>query len=618
MFSKMDQSTHLLYGEPAARRDRNLQYILSLKSENLLLSHYFEAGLISFTSRPKEIHWGWDSPLSEIRGTVVGHWLSAASHLYRETGKKQLKQKADWIVSEIGRCQRENGGQWAFPIPEKYLHWLKNGKTTWAPQYVCQKNMMGLLDMYLNAENEEALAIVKKCADWFFDFTNDISREVMNEMMEVQETGAMMQHFANLYAVTKDPRHLELMRRYERPLLFEPIRQGRDVLTNMHVNTTVPEILGAARAYEVTGDKRYLDIAKNYWELAVTKRGTFVTGGQSSGEIYTPMKKLSARLGKMTQEHCVVYHMMQLADFLLRHTADGIYGDYIEKGLYNGIFAQGYYESGDAAQCVKEKEPKRGLVSYYLPLGAGSTKIWGSETEDFWCCHCTLMQANAIHHTQIYYRNEEDNILLVSQYLPSTTEFVTNNVKVSLEQRTGVPSGESVRILPEAQLQQERPDHLEARILIHCSQPCPFTMRLRLPGWLAEDARITVNGEAAKLTDVRNGFCSITRIWSKDEILLKLPKKLTAFPLPDRPDTVAFLDGPVALAGLISEERILYGDILHPETMLTVDEERIWSNWQDTFRTVNQPVGFRFKPLYQIGFEPYTVYFQVKSQHAMR
>lgn len=612
MLTKLDKNTHLLYGEQSARRDRNIAYMMKLKSDNLLLSHYFEAGLAAFHQMPEDIHGGWDCPLSEIRGTVVGHWLSAASNLYAETGNKELKCKADRIVSEIGRCQKENGGQWAFPIPEKYLHWLKRGKDTWAPQYVCHKNMMGLLDMYVNAGNEEALDIVKKCADWFYDFTNDISRETMNQMMDLQETGGMMHHFASLYAVTKDPKHLELMRRYERPKLFEPLSRGEDVLTNMHVNTTIPEILGAARAYEVTGEKRYFTIVKNYWELAVTKRGTFVTGGQSSGEVYTPMQKQSARIGKMTQEHCVVYHMMLLADFLLRHTCESIYADYIEKYLYNGIFAQGFYEARDIAQLYVNKKPERGLITYYLPLGAGSHKTWGTETNDFWCCHCTLMQANAIHHTMIFYGSENNNTLTVAQYLPAAAEITVNGQKVSVSQETGVPSGEAVRILPDALRQEERPDFNQSTIRVQC-EPCTFTIQLRLPGWLSQKAVISVNKEEIPVTDNGNGFVSITRTWSDGTIVVRLPKKLTAYPLPDRPDTVAFLDGPVALAGLVSEEHLLYGDIEHPETMLTADEERIWGDWQNTFRTVNQPVGFRFVPLYEIGYETYTVYFQVKN-----
>lgn len=76
---------------------------------------------------------------------------------------------------------------------------------------------------------------------------------------------------------------------------------------------------------------------------------------------------------------------------------------------------------------------------------------------------------------------------------------------------------------------------------------------------------------------------------------------------------MAFLDGPVALAGLCSHEHMLYGDISQPQTMLTVDEEREWCGWNNAFRTVNQPVGLKFKPLYEIGNEVYTVYFQVKD-----
>lgn len=232
---------------------------------------------MSYSYKPEGIHWGWDSPTSEIRGTFAGHWLSGAALLYAQTGDMQIKQQADFMVSEIGRCQKENGGQWAFPIPEKYLYWLKRKKNIWAPQYVCHKNMMGLLDMYLFAGNQEALDIVLKCGDWFYAYTSDISRELMDDMMDLQETGGMMMHWANLYAVTKDERHLELMRRYERPRLFEPLLRGEDVLTNMHVNTTVPEILGAARAYEVTKEERYRKIVENYWRLAVDERGFFVT-----------------------------------------------------------------------------------------------------------------------------------------------------------------------------------------------------------------------------------------------------------------------------------------------------------------------------------------------------
>ncbi len=52
--------------------------------------------------------------------------------------------------------------------------------------------------------------------------------------MDAEETGAMMEFWADLYAVTGDEKHKILMERYERPRLTEPLWRGEDVLTNMH------------------------------------------------------------------------------------------------------------------------------------------------------------------------------------------------------------------------------------------------------------------------------------------------------------------------------------------------------------------------------------------------
>ena len=76
------------------------------------------------------------------------------------------------------------------------------------------------------------------------------------------------------------------MEKFLRRPLFHALLEIKDVLTNMHANTTIPEILGIARMYEVTGNPEYLKAVKNYWSIAVTKRGGFVTGGQPSGEVW--------------------------------------------------------------------------------------------------------------------------------------------------------------------------------------------------------------------------------------------------------------------------------------------------------------------------------------------
>ncbi len=70
--NSLAQAVHLLPGEAMLRRDRNLAYLNRLKTENLLISHYIEAGLLGLTYRPEGMHGGWDSVTSDIRGTSSG------------------------------------------------------------------------------------------------------------------------------------------------------------------------------------------------------------------------------------------------------------------------------------------------------------------------------------------------------------------------------------------------------------------------------------------------------------------------------------------------------------------------------------------------------------------
>lgn len=560
MLQSMIQEVHLLPGLPKTKRERDYRYLMELREENLLFPFYTEAGLNGrLNYKLENLHGGWDAPLSQIRGTFTGHWLSAAARIYNETKERRLKAKADFIVAEIARCQEANGGGWAFPIPEKFLYGLKNGRHFWAPQYVCHKVMMGLLDMYLFAGNEQALEILRGCADWFYRFTGEISREVMSDMMDLEETGGIMEFWGDLYAVTKDPRHLELARRYERPRLTEPLLQNVNVLTNFHANMTISEIQGCARAYEVTGEERFRRIVESYWRLAVDERGRFATGGQTNGEIWTPKNQFSARLGDMNQEHCTVYNMVRLADYLYRWTGDEKYADYIESNIWNGLFAQGFCEGHAREQCLEPSPPKSGLITYYLLLAAGSQKKWGSKTEDFWCCHCTLVQANARYREWIYYG--ADDGITVAQYFPSEAAFCVDGVPVTLEQKPADLCGDILEIHEISHMLANRPTWETVQFTVSTERPVTFALRLRLPRWIQGDPVFRLNGETVS-PKIQDGYAVFERMWENDTLEAEYPKSVVCVSLPDKPDTVAFVDGLVVLAGLVPEERICFSSRL--------------------------------------------------------
>ena len=247
----------------------------------------------------------------QLRGHFLGHWLSAAAYIAGANGDAEVRGKAEAIVSELARVQESNGGRWAASIPEKYFFWIAQGKPVWAPHYTVHKTFMGLIDLYKVTGNKQALDVAEKWAVWFSDWTRGFTREQMNDILDV-ETGGMLEAWADLYGITNKAIYRELMEKYNRPRLFEALLAGKDPLTNRHANTTIPEAQGAARAYEVTGDEKWRNIAMAYWKSAVTDRGYYATGGQTSGEIWTPPMKLSARLSDKNQEHCVVYNMIRL------------------------------------------------------------------------------------------------------------------------------------------------------------------------------------------------------------------------------------------------------------------------------------------------------------------
>lgn len=593
-------------GEFRRRQEANRQYLMKLQTPHLLRSYLHEAGRYSGRGADGEAHGGWEDLSCQLRGHFLGHWLSAAALNYQATGDVELRAKAEVILDELELCQKDNGGEWVCPVPEKYLYWLGKGKPVWAPQYLIHKLFMGLIDVYKYMEFEKALTIADKLADWFYRWSGEYTREEFDNIMDV-ETGGMLEAFTDLYEITKDDKYKTLMERYYRGRLFEPLLAGKDVLTNMHANTTIPEILGCARAYEVTGEEKWLKLVECYWKCAVTDRGYYVTGGQTQGEIWTPMMKLKARLGDKNQEHCTVYNMIRLAEFLFRQTKDPKYMHYIEYNVHNGIMAQTYGHN-------------RGLLTYFLPMKAGSKKDWAGEKDSFFCCHGTMVQANATWNRRMFYQDNND--IYVTMYYNSKAEFEVNGKAYALMVRQDYMNG-SLMTSSENNAKQtvnditsayaNKPDFKKYEITVGTESEESFTVSLRIPDWIKSQASVYVNDELFVKTDNTDEFVSINRVWKdKDKITILLPIGLSFITLPDDETMGAFRYGAEVIAGITEQERILKLESDKPEDELTPDTERQWGDFRTFYRTENQDPGINFMKLNEIGNEAYQIYFKVK------
>ncbi len=598
-------SVRHLSGILSRRAELNRAYVASLQAPNLLQNFYAEAGMHQWYMRNTahgevgegvERHWGWESPTCQVRGHFLGHWLSAAAQIWAVEGDGELKARADHVVSELAACQAKNGGGWCSPIPEKYLHWTAQGKATWAPQYVHHKTLMGLAHMAEFAGSSQALEVAGLFADWFLCWTEPFDRAKMDDILDV-ETGGMLEAWADLYGLTQDARYLELIARYRRGRLFDALLEGRDVLTNRHANTTIPEAHGAARCYEVTGDPAWRAIAEAYWEMAVTRRGTFCTGGQTNDEAWTPPFAVAERRGRWAQEHCTVYNMIRLADYLYRWTGDAAYTDYIEKNLYNGILAQ--------------QNPETGMVAYYLSMRAGDRKQWGHPTHDFWCCHGSVVQAHAMH--DLLLCHQDDAGLRIDQYMPFEARAQVGGAPVTVRLEpihrggyVGTPTGPGHPWEHSAR----RPGSWTYRITVDAPGTVEFTLSLRRPGWLAGPMAVWVGLERVEVGD-GVGYEAIRRNWGSDQVFVELPVELRAEPVPDEPTSVAFLNGPVVMAGLCDGERALYGEPERAAELLRPNADGEGYPWGDGYQTVGQPQGMRFVPLHRVVDEPYALTFPI-------
>lgn len=610
----------LLDNELLRRQGRNREYMMSLQSKNLLMNFSLEAGRGNIFQDKVETHGGWESPTCQLRGHFLGHWLSAAALAYHATGDMELKAKADAIVAELALCQADNGGEWAAPIPEKYLEWIARGKPVWAPQYTIHKVFMGLLDMAQYAANRQALEVAVRFAKWFDRWSEGFTREQFDDILDV-ETGGMLEVWVQLYELTGDGMCLRLMDRYYRGRLFDRLLNGDDPLTNMHANTTIPEVIGCARAYDATGDEKWRRICEAYWRSGVTERGWYATGGQSCGEIWSPKMELRARLGEKTQEHCTVYNMMRLAAFLFRWSKDARYLDYIERNLVNGIMAQAYWQ-GHFTHGAHSDHPDRALLTYFLPLNSGAVKGWASETQDFFCCHGTMVQANAQLARNILYQDGAD--LYLGQYIDSQARLNIGGQQVVLTQKRDTLAG-SFHISSDSTGRQSicdttwqnphQPDCHVRHVRLDMDAPAKFRLFLRMPWWMKGEAKVWLNGQPLAIGGKPGGFAMIEREWLPgDTLRVSLPMGITADPLPDDPHMVAFLYGPSVLAGLCDGERELEVDLGNIGSVLAHDNEREWGNWMNGFRAVGQKNGLRFIPLNEVGYEKYCVYFPVAGK----
>ncbi|MBN2311640.1 MAG: glycoside hydrolase family 127 protein [Candidatus Hydrogenedentes bacterium] len=563
----------LLEGVCLDAQEANRKYLHDLDPERLLRNFRITAGL----EAPGEPLGGWEKPDCEVRGHFVGHYLSACALMYASAGDEELKARGDAMVAEFAKCQEALGGEYLSAYPAAFWDRLEAmEKPPWAPYYVIHKIMAGLYDMHTLCGNDQALDVLEGMAAYFENRYDGLSIWEWDRLLGV-EFGGMAEVLYNLYAITQNPAHRDLAHAFDRAVFLGPLALEHDNLTKIHANTHIPEVIGAARRYEVLGDERYRTAAVYFWERVAGVR-MYATGGTSEAEFWGDPNTLAATLSTKNQESCTSYNMLRLTRHLFEWTADPRYADFYERTYFNSILGT--------------QRPGDGMLAYFTPLACGHQRTFGTPCDSFWCCTGTGIESFSKLGDSIYFHDEDG--LYVNLFVASELDWREKGLR--LEQVTRFPEEEGTTFR------------------FHLGRSVKLALRVRRPYWATEGMEVRVNGEAVRAEAKPGAYAVIERRWRDgDEVQADVPMGLHASPMPDDPEVVAVVYGPVVLAGLVEEPVYFVGDAADPAAWLAPVADKPL-----TFVTKGQRAAVTFIPLNRVVEERYGVYFPVIEEGGAR
>jgi len=572
----------------------NARYLDSLTVDRLLHSFRVTAGIASTVVPYK----GWEDPTCELRGHFAGgHFLSAVALASTGSGNTVLKARGDELVSGLAACQKKIGTDYLSAYPSDIFEHLAQGKPAWAPFYTYHKIMAGLLDMHQLTGNPDALAIAERMAVWAQEFFTGISTDQRLRILR-DEYGGMNEVLVNLAAVTKKDRYIEAAHVFEQPGFLDPLAAHRDELQGLHANTHVPKIIGAARMYEVTGDRRYREIAE-YFLAEVLDTRNYAIGNTSQDEHWkSPAGHLEGTLVWTNAECCVAYNLMKLQRHVFSWTGDARWMDAYERTLFN---------------CRLGTQNARGLKQYFFPLAAGYWRAYNSPEESFWCCTGTGAEEFAKFADTVYFRRGGD--LYVNQFIASALDWKEEGLVV--EQVTRFPHEQGTTLN------------------IKSMRPAARTIHVRIPHWTTEEAQVKINGRLVEAMADPGSYLAIRRTWQDgDTIAISLPMALHQEPLLGDESIQAALYGPLLLAADFGAApgdeayRIIHSGETVPKNLpaaeplpkVATDPEVKTDHWitvdskEDLrFTAVGESAKHQLMPMCEIGDQRYSVYWQLQG-----
>ena len=209
-------------------------------------------------------------------GCPFAQWMSAFARMYAATRDRAARDKAIHLMTEWAKTI-EKDGFFGYKRPRKKGHY----------HYQLDKYAGAMGDLYEYAGVSDALKHLERITDWGI---KNLSRA--NQYALPSEWYTLSENFYRAYALTHNKKYLDFAKIWEYSDFWNIFAENKDVfqdkLKNVkhkgyHAYSHVNTFSGAAMAYQVTGEERYLDIIKNAYRF-LQETQCYATGGSGPEE----------------------------------------------------------------------------------------------------------------------------------------------------------------------------------------------------------------------------------------------------------------------------------------------------------------------------------------------
>jgi uncharacterized protein len=291
-----------------------------------------------------------------------------------------------------------------------------------------------------------------------------------------------------------------------------------------------------------------------------------------------PLKTLGESLDR-THYHfetcCGAYAHFKLTRYLLRITKASVYGDSMERVMFNTVLG------------ARDLLPD-GRAFYKSDYNVYGRKVYfdgyGVIPSEWPCCSGTLTQVATDYRISTYFRDADG--VYVNLYIPSTLRWQQGSAHVAVTLSGAYPLGDVIKMT------------------VEISEPQTFSLRLRIPSWATKPS-VSINGSSVSDPVQPGTFATIHREWRPgDHIELELPRRLELKPVDaDHPNLVAVTYGPLVLFAVCHETPA----VTREQLLSASRENRESAEWQ--VRTGAGPL--RLRPFWLIDNQRYSTYLQV-------